>query len=71
MGSYERPDLNIQYRRVYATEAYRYTFGGVAVAGDEPFYELSGWVPGITPYGDDLDIGFHSVGVFLWISGSF
>jgi hypothetical protein len=63
--------LNAQYRRVYATKAYRYTFGGVAVAEDEPFYELSGWIPGITPYGDDLDIGFHSVGVFLGISGSF
>ena len=63
--------LNAEYRRVYATQAFRYTFGGVAVAEDEPFYELSGWIPGITPYGDDLDIGFHSIGVFLGISGSF
>ncbi len=63
--------LNVQYRRVFATKSYRYSFGGVAVAEDEPFYELGGWIPGITPYGDDLDIGFHSLGVYLGISGSF
>jgi len=34
-------------------------------------FVIEGWIPGITPYGDDLDIGFHSVGVFLGISGSF
>jgi hypothetical protein len=63
--------LSIQYRGVFATKAYRYSFGGFAVAEDEPFYELAGWIPGITPYGDDLDISFHSVGVYLGISGSF
>ncbi len=63
--------LNVQYRAVFATKAYRYAFGGVAVAEDEPFYELAGWIPGKTPYGDDVDISFHSIGVYLGISGSF
>jgi hypothetical protein len=45
--------------------------GGVSAGEEDFFHELSGWIPGITPYGDDLDIGFHSVGVFLGISGSF
>jgi hypothetical protein len=63
--------LSVHYRAVFATKAYRYTFAGFAVAEDEPFFELSGWIPGITPYGDDLDISFHSIGVYLGISGSF
>jgi hypothetical protein len=63
--------LTAQYRAFFATKAFRYSFGGVAVAEDEPFYELAGWIPGMTPYGDDLDIGFHSIGVYLGISGSF
>ena len=63
--------LSVQYRAVFATRAYRYAFGGVAVEEDEPFYELGGWIPGITPYGDDLDINFHSLGVYVGISGSF
>lgn len=63
--------LNVQYRAVFATKAYRYAFGGVAVAEDEPFYELAGWIPGKTPYGDDVDVSFHSLGVYLGISGSF
>jgi hypothetical protein len=63
--------LNIQYRAVFATKAYRYAFGGIAVEEDEPFYELAGWIPGKTPYGDDVDISFHSIGVYLGISGSF
>jgi TolB-like protein len=63
--------LTVQYRGVFATKAYRYSLGGLAVAEDEPFYVLAGWIPGITPYGDDLDISFHSIGVYLGISGSF
>ena len=63
--------LNVQYRKVFPTWTIRYTLGGISAAEEDPFYELSGWIPGITPYGDDLDIGFHSIGVFLGISGSF
>jgi len=63
--------LNVQYRKVFPTRTIRYTVGGVSASEEDFFYELSGWIPGITPYGDDLDIGFHSVGVFLGISGSF
>jgi TolB-like protein len=63
--------LTVQYRAFFATKAYRYSLGGLAVAEDEPFYVLAGWIPGITPYGDDLDISFHSIGVYLGISGSF
>ena len=63
--------LTVQYRGVFATKAYRYTLGGLAVEEDEPFYVLAGWIPGITPYGDDLDISYHSIGVYLGISGSF
>ena len=63
--------LSVYYRAVFATKAFRYSFGGFAVDEDEPFYELAGWIPGITPYGDDLDISFQSVGVYLGISGSF
>lgn len=63
--------LNVQYRKVFPTRTIRYTVGGVSVGEEDFFHELSGWIPGITPYGDDLDIGFHSVGVFLGISGSF
>jgi hypothetical protein len=63
--------LTAQYRAFFATKAFRHSFGGVAVAEDELFYELAGWIPGKTPYGDDLDIGFHSIGVYLGISGSF
>jgi TolB-like protein len=63
--------FSVQYRAVFATKAYRYTLGGVAVAEDEPFYALGGWIPGKTPYGDDVDVSFHSIGVYLGISGSF
>jgi hypothetical protein len=63
--------LNVQYRAVFATKAYRYAFGGVSVSEDQPFSDLSGWIPGITPYGDDVDISFHSIGVYLGISASF
>jgi hypothetical protein len=63
--------LTVQYRAFFATKAYRYSLGGLAVAEDEPFYVLAGWILGITPYGDDLDISFHSIGVYLGISGSF
>jgi TolB-like protein len=63
--------FSVQYRGVFATKAYRYSLGGLAVAEDEPFYVLAGWIPGITPYGDDLDVSFHSIGVYLGISGSF
>jgi TolB-like protein len=63
--------LNVQYRRVFASRTIRYTVGGISGNADEPFYELSGWIPGVISYGDDLDIGFHSVGVYLGVSGSF
>jgi hypothetical protein len=63
--------LSVQYRAFFATKAHHYTLGGVAVAEDEPLYPLGGWIPGITPYGDDLDISFHSIGVYLGVSGSF
>ncbi|MEE9307031.1 MAG: FlgO family outer membrane protein [Spirochaetia bacterium] len=63
--------LNVQYRKVFPTRTIRYTVGGVSAGEEDFFYELSGWIPGITPYGDDLDIGFHSIGVYLGISGSF
>lgn len=63
--------LNATYRKFFPTLAYRYTFGGFSAAEDEQFLQLSGWIPGITPYGDDLDISFHSIGVYLGISGSF
>jgi TolB-like protein len=63
--------FSVQYRAVFATKAYRYTLGGLAVAEDEPLYPLAGWIPGKTPYGDDVDISFHSIGVYLGISGSF
>jgi TolB-like protein len=61
----------VQYRKVFPTRTIRYTLGGVSAGEEDPFYELSGWIPGISPFGDDLDIGFHSVGVYLGISGSF
>ena len=63
--------VNATYRWFLPTLAYQYTFGGFSAAEDERFYQLSGWIPGMTPYGDDLDIGFHSIGVYLGISGSF
>ena len=53
------------------TLAYQYTFGGFSAGEDDRFIQLSGWIPGKTPYGDDVDISFHSIGVYLGISGSF
>jgi TolB-like protein len=63
--------LNATYRKFFPTLAYSYTFGGFSAAEDERFFQLSAWEPGKTPYGDDLDISFHSIGVYLGISGSF
>jgi hypothetical protein len=64
-------NMKLNYKKVFGTLAYRYTLGGVSAAEDDPFLELSGWIPGLTPYGDDLDISFHSLGLYLGISGSF
>jgi TolB-like protein len=63
--------LHATYRLFFSTLAYRYTFGGFSAEEDARFYQLSGWIPGKTPYGDDLDIRFHTIGVFLGITGSF
>jgi len=63
--------LNATYRWFLPTLAYQYTFGGLSAGEDDRFFQLAGWIPGKTPYGDDLDISFHSIGVYLGISGSF
>ena len=63
--------FNATYRKFFPTLAYSYTFGGFSAGEDDRFYQLSGWIPGKTPYGDDVDISFHSIGVYLGISGSF
>jgi len=63
--------LNLQYRKVFGSLAFDYFYGGDSFAEDEQILQLSRWIPGITPYGDDLDISFHSLGLYLGISGSF
>jgi hypothetical protein len=63
--------LSAIYRLFLPTQAYQYTFGGILAGEDDEILQLSGWVPGKTPYGDDVDIRFHAIGVFLGISGSF
>ena len=63
--------LNAAYRKFFPTLAYSYTFGGFSAGEDDQFFQLSGWIPGKTPYGDDVDISFHSIGVYVGISGSF
>ena len=63
--------LNATYRKFFSRLAYSYTFGGFSAGPNDKFYQLSGWMPGKTPYGDDVDISFHSIGVYLGISGSF
>ena len=63
--------LNATYRKFFPTLAYSYTFGGFSAGEDDRFFQLSGWIPGKTPYGDDVDVSFHSIGVYLGISGSF
>ena len=60
-----------QYRWILSGRTIRYTLGGVAAREDERFYELSGWYPDKTPYGDDLNFDTHALGVFLGVSGSF
>jgi len=56
---------------VFGSLAFDYFYGGDSFTEDEQILQLSGWIPGITPYGDDLDISFHSLGLYLGISGSF
>ena len=63
--------LNATYRKFFSTMAYNYTFGGFSTEEDGTFFQLSAWEPGKTPYGDDVDVSFHSIGVYLGISGSF
>ena len=66
-----RKFFNASYRKVYAGDPYRYTFGGVATSTDGSFFELSKWQPGITPYGDSLEMDLASLAIQLGISLSF
>jgi TolB-like protein len=63
--------FNASYRKAYAGDPFRYTFGGVAAATDGSFFELSEWQPGITPYGDSLEMDLASLSIRLGISLSF
>ena len=45
--------------------------GGVATGTNGSFFELSEWQPGITPYGDSLEMDLASLAIQLGISLSF
>jgi len=65
--------LTGHYKKLFAGEAYRYTLGGVTcgTGADDGFVELSGWIPGRTPYGDSLEFDMATIGVNMGLSISF
>ncbi len=65
--------LTGQYKKLFAGDAYRYTLGGVTcgTGADDDFVELSGWIPGKTPYGDSLEFDMATIGFNLGVSISF
>lgn len=65
--------LTGQYKKLFAGDPYRYTLGGVTcgTGAEDNFVELSGWIPGQTPYGDSLEFDMASIGVNLGASISF
>ena len=64
-------NLGVQVSRFFGSLAYQYNYGGDYFSEDAAILETSGWVPGITPYGDDLDISYTALSVLLGVSGSF
>jgi len=63
--------LNGSFRKTFAGDPYRYTFGGLATGTDETFFELSQWEPNKTPHGDSLIVDLGTVSAAVGVSFSF
>jgi TolB-like protein len=60
-------------QKLFASEPFFYTYGGSRGDTDDPagFVELSGWLPNLTPWGDELGFDTLSAGASAGLSFSF
>jgi TolB-like protein len=63
--------LKAAYKKTFSGDVYRYHYGGTIVDPDEPIPELSNWVPGITPFGDSLELTLDILEAQIGVSVSF
>jgi TolB-like protein len=63
--------LKAAYKKTYSGDVFRYHYGGTIVNPDEPIPELSNWVPGITPFGDSLELTLDILEAQIGVSVSF